>query len=243
MSEVTDTIKAHHREIAKRMNATTERAVRTGSPADLDALLAFLHEDLLPHASGEEAHLYPAIDRLVPGTFQPTATMRIDHEHIQAHARMISAAAARMRTPKDAIDASGARETLRELVTRLAALIDVHLEKEERVYLPFIESALGADAQQRLLEEIHETAAASTNEEPSLDVRPIAHQERHRRIFDTFGALADGASFVLVVDHDPQPLRRHFDLTVPGRYSWEYLEQGPEWRIRIGRQPEVARST
>lgn len=238
MSEVTETIKAHHREIAKRMNATTERAVRTGSPADLDALLAFLHEDLLPHASGEEAHLYPAIDRLVPGGFQPTATMRIDHEHIQAHARMISAAAARIRTPKDVIDATAARDTLRELVARLAALIDVHLEKEERVYLPFIERALGPEAQKRLLEEIHETAEAST--EPSLDVRPIAHQERHRRIFDAFGSLSEGAGFVLVVDHDPQPLRRHFELTVPGRYTWEYLEQGPEWRIRIGKRTPVA---
>ena len=241
MSDVTDTIKAHHREIAKRMNATSERAVRTAASEDVDALLAFLREDLLPHATGEEAHLYPAIDRLVPGPFQPTATMRIDHEHIQAHARLISAAAARIRSPKDEIDRVAARDTLRELVDRLAALIDVHLEKEERVYLPFIERALGPDAQRKLLEEIHETAQGSTNGgEPALDVRPIAHQERHRRIFDTFGALADGGSFVLVVDHDPQPLRRHFELTLPGRYTWDYLEQGPVWRIRIGRRTPVA---
>lgn len=240
MSEVTDTIKAHHREIAKRMNATSERAIRTGTPADVDAVLAFLRDDLLPHASGEEAHLYPAIDRLVQGAFQATATMRIDHEHIQAHARMIAAAAARLRSPKDEIDATAARDTLRELVDRLAALIDVHLEKEERVYLPFIERALGPDAQRTLLDEIHATAEASANgREPSLDVRPISHQERHRRIFDTFGALPDGGTFVLVVDHDPQPLRRHFDLMLPGRYTWDYLEQGPGWRIRIGKRAPV----
>ena len=161
MSDVTDMIKDHHREIARRMNDTALRATRNASSEDFDALLAFLREDLLPHARGEERHLYVAVDSLVPGGFQATATMRIDHEHIEAHARMIGAAIARVRAPKDEADAASARDTLRELVTRLAALIDVHLEKEERVYLPFLERSLTADAQRRLLEEIHDTAAAS----------------------------------------------------------------------------------
>ena len=235
MSDVTDMIKAHHREIAQRMSDTSARATRTGAAEDLDALVAFLQGDLLPHARGEERHLYVAVDSLVPGAFQATATMRIDHEHIEAHARMIAAAAARIHSPKDAIDAAAARDALRELVTRLAALIDVHLEKEERVYLPFLERSLSVDAQGRLLDEIHETAEASVDA-LALDVRPIPHGERHGRIFATFEALGDGEAFVLVNDHDPQPLRRHFELTVPGRFSWEYVERGPEWKVRIGKR-------
>lgn len=239
MSDVTDLIKAHHREIESRLADTGDRATRTASASDLDALLAFLREDLLPHARGEEKHLYVAVDSLVPGDFQATATMRIDHEHIEAHARMISAAAARIRSPKDQLDEEAARETLRELVTRLGALIAVHLEKEERVYLPFLERNLSPEAQRNLLDEIHETAEAST-EEPWLDVRRMAHPERHRRIFAQFDALAEGQSFLLVNDHDPQPLRRHFELTVPGRFTWEYVTQGPEWRVRIAKHSPVA---
>src|SRR5512140_3991312 len=106
MSDVTDMIKAHHREIAQRMGDTSVRATRTGSAEDLDALLDFLRSDLLPHARGEERHLYVAVDALVPGAFQATATMRIDHEHIEAHTRMIAAAAARISSPKDEIDAA-----------------------------------------------------------------------------------------------------------------------------------------
>jgi uncharacterized protein (DUF2249 family) len=41
---------------------------------------------------------------------------------------------------------------------------------------------------------------------------------------------------VLVNDHDPRPLRYQFEAEHAGRYSWDYLEAGPEvWRVRIGR--------
>ncbi|MDA8284615.1 MAG: DUF2249 domain-containing protein [Actinomycetota bacterium] len=72
--------------------------------------------------------------------------------------------------------------------------------------------------------------------EPVLDVRRFPHGQRHDVIFTTFEALADGAGFVLVNDHDPKPLRYQFEAQHVGRYSWDYLETGPElWRVRIGR--------
>ncbi len=165
MSQVTDLIKAHHREIASRLDATRTGVVERGQPEDLDALLAFLRDDLLPHARGEERHLYVAVDALVPGPLQATATMRIDHEHVEAYARAIDATATRVRAAKDAADTAAARAAMRALVTGLQALIDVHLEKEERVYLPLLERSLPEDAQQRLLEEIHETAESTARGE------------------------------------------------------------------------------
>lgn len=74
--------------------------------------------------------------------------------------------------------------------------------------------------------------------EPSvLDVRVIPPREKHPAIFATFEALEPGQSFVLVNDHDPLPLHYQFQYERPGKFSWEYLEQGPVvWRVEISRR-------
>jgi uncharacterized protein (DUF2249 family) len=68
-----------------------------------------------------------------------------------------------------------------------------------------------------------------------LDVRDVPKPQRHPLIFERFGALATGASFVLVNSHDPKHLRQQFDRDHPGTYDWRYVEAGPTWRIRITR--------
>lgn len=69
-----------------------------------------------------------------------------------------------------------------------------------------------------------------------LDVRDLACQDRHAQIFATFAGLQDGQALELVNDHDPRPLRAHFDIRHPGGYDWTYLERGPEtWRVQIGK--------
>lgn len=75
-----------------------------------------------------------------------------------------------------------------------------------------------------------------TTQDPQLDVRAEARPRRHQRIFAAYDALAPGASFVLVNDHNPKPLRQQFAVRYPGKFTWEYLERGPAvWRVRIGR--------
>ena len=70
--------------------------------------------------------------------------------------------------------------------------------------------------------------------QPQLDVRAIPPAERHPQIFGMALALAEGGSFVIVNDHDPRPLRYQMDAKYPGRFSWEYLQQGPDiWRVEI----------
>jgi uncharacterized protein (DUF2249 family) len=60
-------------------------------------------------------------------------------------------------------------------------------------------------------------------------------------IFATYGNLSPGEGFVLVNDHDPQPLRYQFEAEYLGDFTWDYLESGPEmWRVRIGRPPVPA---
>jgi uncharacterized protein (DUF2249 family) len=69
-----------------------------------------------------------------------------------------------------------------------------------------------------------------------IDVRTIAPRERHPLIFSTFGALPPGEALELVNDHDPRPLFYQFNAELPGQFSWDYLEQGPDtWRVAIGR--------
>ena len=48
---------------------------------------------------------------------------------------------------------------------------------------------------------------------------------------------------MLVNDHDPKPLRYQFEAEHPSRFTWDYLEAGPDvWRVRIGRPPVTARA-
>jgi uncharacterized protein (DUF2249 family) len=74
----------------------------------------------------------------------------------------------------------------------------------------------------------------STTPATSIDVRAIPAHERHPLIFSTFRNLAAGGALELVNDHDPRPLHHQFQAEMPGRFSWDYLQAGPElWRVRI----------
>ena len=80
----------------------------------------------------------------------------------------------------------------------------------------------------------------TTAEEPTeLDVRDVPKPQRHPLIFERFNALTIAESFVLINSHDPKHLRQEFDRDHPGTYTWEYLESGPVWRIRIGRRADA----
>jgi uncharacterized protein (DUF2249 family) len=50
-------------------------------------------------------------------------------------------------------------------------------------------------------------------------VRTLAPAERRRQIFATYEALAAGAKFGLVNDHDPKPLSYQFDAEHHGAFS------------------------
>ena len=70
----------------------------------------------------------------------------------------------------------------------------------------------------------------------TIDVRPLPPRERHPLIFGSFDALASGESLLLVNDHDPKPLFYQFQAESPGKFTWDYLESGPEvWQVKIGK--------
>lgn len=70
----------------------------------------------------------------------------------------------------------------------------------------------------------------------TIDVRAITPRERHALIVTRFDALQPGQSLLLVNDHDPLPLQAQLELEGALRFSWDYLEAGPEvWRVQIGK--------
>lgn len=236
MSQVTAAIRNHHRELANALQAHVS-ALET-SPADVDprALVAFLKSDLLPHAQGEETSLYPVLDGLVAAHGRPTATMSVDHEFVEKYIREIEETARDLETASD-----GDRLTLRKRLARLGlqleSLFEVHLEKEERVYLPLLEQYLSGPEQQRILDGMHESHGAESESAGStVDVREIPPAQRHPLIFRTFEALKPGEAFVLVNDHDPKPLYYQFKFEREGHFTWDYEEEGPQvWRVRVGK--------
>jgi iron-sulfur cluster repair protein YtfE (RIC family) len=153
MTQIGDAIRAHHAEILATLTRHV-RALTEGAPdADPRGFARFLEGELMSHARGEEDYLYPAVAPLVAEAGQATATMSIDHEHIARYVEEINGLAAGM-------DAAGGSpqdpERLARLALQLEAVLRLHLEKEETVYLPLFESGLPADEQRRVLDGMHE---------------------------------------------------------------------------------------
>lgn len=238
MSTLTDAIRKHHRSLARTLEAHA-RGVGGGEPqTERDAFVAFLKGDLLPHARGEERHLYGVVDTLVREYGKATTTMMVDHEFINDYVAKIELVTHRLESAGDSERALLLRD-LRELSLRLDAIVELHLAKEERVYLPLIERQLDDAHQRQVLEAIHESYEKENSmpDDRPLDVRNVVPRERHTLIFDTYTGLKPGEAFILTNDHDPRPLYYQFEAEHTGQFSWDYLEQGPEvWRVRIGRR-------
>jgi len=70
----------------------------------------------------------------------------------------------------------------------------------------------------------------------TLDLRQTSRERRHGTVFYAFDNLTVGESFLLVNDHDPQPLHAQMEQLRPGELAWEYEVQGPyEFRIKVSR--------
>ena len=69
-----------------------------------------------------------------------------------------------------------------------------------------------------------------------LNVTLLEPKQKHPTIFIKFDQLAKGESLTLFNDHDPKPL---YDQLLGERgniFSWEYLEEGPDWwKVRISK--------
>lgn len=77
----------------------------------------------------------------------------------------------------------------------------------------------------------------TTAAENILNVTLLEPREKHPTIFLRFDALEEGESLTIHNDHDPKPLYYQLLGERGEIFTWEYLEQGPEWwKVRISKK-------
>ena len=259
-TEAYEAMRTHHRilgeQLGQRVSAVTAAAA-AGQPheAAVAGLIAYLAGEILPHAAAEEATIYPAAAGL-DGLAGTVSEMTAEH-------KILSDAAGRLAEPAAAADAVRRAEEIARLFAAHVAKADTPLS-ESAIVGAAAGAALrepGPDPAVRVPAALHGPArhagsapaqegsadggpaAGSPASDPDLDVRDMPPARRHESIFAAWQALAPGAGFVLVNDHDPKPLRYQFEAEHPGQFTWDYIEAGPQtWRVRIGRPLAVTPS-
>jgi uncharacterized protein (DUF2249 family) len=212
-------VREAHQRLRGRLGALL--AAEDSDPQAADELVDFcLHEVRTYLAVADEQVCGPAYD--IPGGRLLVEALRAGASALDARIDSLAGA--------EPLDRRGIGRTI-------AALLDLQLTVEESVLLPALEGISGvasAGLHDFLLKEWIETSVV-------IDVRRIARGGRHPRVFARYGRLAPGEAFILVHNHDPQPLRREFEAIYPGSFTWDYLVAGPdEWRVRIGRVAQDA---
>jgi uncharacterized protein (DUF2249 family) len=240
MTATTDVVSAitnHHAELQEALStkvadvfAAARKGV-SGGPA-VAALNALLSNDIVPHARAEEDVLYAAatskeLRPLISG-------MLFEHETLLG-------LAVELGTASSDVDAAGIARAIREVFVG-------HVRRENELLLPALASDPAVDlvALMPVMEERFSSyqdakslplaGPVVSGPDRELDVRDEPPARRHSLIFQTYAATPISEAFVLVNDHDPKPLYYQFEAEESGKFSWDYLESGPQvWRVRIGR--------
>lgn len=67
-----------------------------------------------------------------------------------------------------------------------------------------------------------------------LNVTLLEPKHKHPTIFVRYDALSEGESLIIHNDHDPKPLYYQLLGERGNVFTWEYLEEGPEWwKVKI----------
>lgn len=69
-----------------------------------------------------------------------------------------------------------------------------------------------------------------------LDTRVIPHAIRHATIFGALEGLTTGRGILLVANHNPLPLLAQLEQRAAGKFTVDYVENGPElWKLSMVR--------
>lgn len=77
---------------------------------------------------------------------------------------------------------------------------------------------------------------ADTNDSEDLyviNVPMLEPRQKHPTIFRHFDSIKSGEAFIINNDHDPKPLYYQMIAERGNIFTWEYLEKGPVWRVKI----------
>lgn len=249
-------IRGHHQQLSDRLRVLTAAvlaAVPTGAhTGERDALLNWYRSELLPHAQAEEKALYApaeglaATRLLVSGMLaehRALAALITELAEATAATEVASAAAAaqavfavHLGKENDlllpALDGAGT-----DLTVALEGMHDIlgrRSEARDRHDCGCGEHGCGGAAAETEAPRPVEFVTDPSGRRDEIDVRSLPHGARHEIIFTRLDQLQPGESLVIMNDHDPKPLRYQTESMWPDRFSWSYLQSGPElWRVAI----------
>jgi hemerythrin-like domain-containing protein len=130
-----------HGELSSGIERLGRLAARVGKLRGVDladevlVVLRWLEDVLMPHAAWEDLVVYDRIDEIA-GTAWATTLMRFEHAQIRRHIDLLAGDYRRVHAEQTA-------ERLDELRARLyglEALLRAHLEREDAVLLPLLDS-------------------------------------------------------------------------------------------------------
>ncbi|MBS1620256.1 MAG: DUF542 domain-containing protein, partial [Bacteroidetes bacterium] len=89
-----------------------------------------------------------------------------------------------------------------------------------------------------------EATYTNVNGELVIVVPNIEPRLKHTTIFQGFESLQPGKSMIIHNDHDPKPVYYQLQQMHGDVFTWEYLQQGPEWwDIRVTRKGTESKET
>src|SRR3546814_6959626 len=76
-------------------------------------------------------------------------------------------------------------------------------------------------------------------DETILNSPLVEPQEKHELMFKVFEALRSGETFIIHNNHNPKPGCHQLQAMYGNIFSWEYLQQGPQWwDIRVSKKDD-----
>jgi uncharacterized protein (DUF2249 family)/iron-sulfur cluster repair protein YtfE (RIC family) len=255
-----EAVEQHHAQMSGTLGIHVDRLVaaagrRDGAPSDSGTqearkrLAGWCQRELLPHARAEEQTLYPTARSIVEGRLLVEAMLG-EHQVIGGLVGDLG----------DSTDPVRAAAT----ATALRVVFESHLAKENDLLIPLLLRTPGVSVAD-LLGGMHELLGSSGHHPhadepesaqtggcggghacacgetaaagyPELDAASIPHAIRHATIFGALESVAPGGGLVLVAPHDPLPLLGQMAERWPGRFTVDYLQQGPDtWRLALVR--------
>jgi hypothetical protein len=139
MIDAEEAFHTYHRELLTRLDAARDELDSSGEDAVVDAIgrLTTLAQDFVRYVEANEGWLYPAVEPLVRADGQVMAPMMFDVRAIEDYAA--DGEELGLETPSASVDGGHSRDRrLRLLAARFDAVIRLHLEKLERIYLPML---------------------------------------------------------------------------------------------------------
>lgn len=162
---VTDPLRREHAELMPRvedLRATAESADVLGAATlatELDGVLAFLREHLVPHAHAEEVALYPAVERALGA---PGSTATMSRDHVEVLRLVAELGDLRDGLEEHRLDATAVR-AVQHVLYGLYAVLRLHFAKEEEIYLPLLDAVLSPDEATELFAAMHAAAHATAH--------------------------------------------------------------------------------